>query len=217
MPGVDLVLPDFHLPAGQRLPAWERCVLTHSHEDHVGGLSFLLRELHSHLRVGADPRAWPESHRGGRAPRSDLSSFRYGTGSAARSVRSTWSSFPSPIRSRTASPPPSTPLPGVILHSGDFKIDLTPVDGRATDLAKIGALADGPGIRLLLSDSTNAEEDGHTHSERRVEPRCSKACSPLIRRSESSWPASPATSTACSRSPTPPWPTAGSSPRWAVR
>jgi ribonuclease J len=57
---------------------------------------------------------------------------------------------------------------GVILHSGDFKIDLTPVDGRSTDLAKIGALADGPGIRLLLSDSTNAEEEGHTHSERLV-------------------------------------------------
>ena len=57
---------------------------------------------------------------------------------------------------------------GVILHSGDFKIDLTPVDGRATDLARIGALADGPGMRLLLSDSTNAEEEGHTESERRV-------------------------------------------------
>ena len=57
---------------------------------------------------------------------------------------------------------------GVILHSGDFKIDLTPVDGRSTDLARIGALADGPGIRLLLSDSTNAEEEGHTDSERRV-------------------------------------------------
>ncbi len=54
---------------------------------------------------------------------------------------------------------------GVILHSGDFKIDLTPVDGRLTDLARIGALADGPGIRLLLSDSTNAEEPGFTDSE----------------------------------------------------
>jgi len=57
---------------------------------------------------------------------------------------------------------------GVILHSGDFKIDLTPVDGRATDLARIGAIADGPGIKLLLSDSTNAEEEGHSRSERCV-------------------------------------------------
>ncbi|MGH9077497.1 MAG: ribonuclease J, partial [Acidimicrobiales bacterium] len=59
---------------------------------------------------------------------------------------------------------------GVVLHSGDFKIDLTPVDGRATDLARIGALASGAGIRLLLSDSTNAEEDGHTDSESSVGP-----------------------------------------------
>ena len=57
---------------------------------------------------------------------------------------------------------------GVILHSGDFKIDLTPVDDRVTDLARIGALASGPGIRLLLADSTNAEEPGHTASERSV-------------------------------------------------
>ena len=57
---------------------------------------------------------------------------------------------------------------GVILHTGDFKLDLTPVDGRLTDLARIGAIANGPGIRLLLADSTNAEEAGHTDSERRV-------------------------------------------------
>jgi ribonuclease J len=57
---------------------------------------------------------------------------------------------------------------GVILHSGDFKLDLTPVDGRRTDLARIGAIASGEGVRLLLSDSTNAEEPGHTKSERTV-------------------------------------------------
>ena len=57
---------------------------------------------------------------------------------------------------------------GVVLHSGDFKLDLTPVDGRRTDLARIGALADDPGIRLLLSDSTNAEEPGFTASESTV-------------------------------------------------
>jgi ribonuclease J len=57
---------------------------------------------------------------------------------------------------------------GVILHSGDFKLDLTPVDGRTTDLGRIGALASQEGIRLLLSDSTNAEEAGHTATERSV-------------------------------------------------
>jgi ribonuclease J len=57
---------------------------------------------------------------------------------------------------------------GVVLHSGDFKLDLHPVDGRRTDLSRIGALAAGPGIRLLLSDSTNAEEPGFTQSESSV-------------------------------------------------
>ncbi|MDP9464446.1 MAG: ribonuclease J, partial [Actinomycetota bacterium] len=57
---------------------------------------------------------------------------------------------------------------GVILHSGDFKLDLTPVDGRRTDLARIGSIASNEGIRLLLADSTNAEEHGHSPSETSV-------------------------------------------------
>ena len=57
---------------------------------------------------------------------------------------------------------------GVIVHSGDFKIDLTPVDERRTDLARLGALAAGDGIRLLMLDSTNAEERGSAPSERSV-------------------------------------------------
>ena len=57
---------------------------------------------------------------------------------------------------------------GVIMHSGDWKLDLTPVDGRLTDLARIGAIAKEEGVRLLLSDSTNAEEPGHTASESSV-------------------------------------------------
>ena len=56
----------------------------------------------------------------------------------------------------------------MILHSGDFKIDLTPVDHRRTDLARIGQLAKEPGIRLLMSDSTNAEEAGYAPSETSV-------------------------------------------------
>jgi ribonuclease J len=57
---------------------------------------------------------------------------------------------------------------GVILHSGDFKIDLTPVDGRLTDLGRMGAIAGADGVRLLLSDSTNADEHGHSASETTV-------------------------------------------------
>lgn len=57
---------------------------------------------------------------------------------------------------------------GTIVHSGDFKIDLTPVDGRLTNLSRLGALADGEGIRLLLADSTNADQRGHSRSETEI-------------------------------------------------
>ena len=57
---------------------------------------------------------------------------------------------------------------GIILHSGDWKLDLTPVDGRLTDLPRLGQLTAGKGVRLLMGDSTNAEEQGYAPSERSV-------------------------------------------------
>lgn len=57
---------------------------------------------------------------------------------------------------------------GIILHSSDFKLDLHPIDGRHTDLARIGALASDPGVRLLLADSTNSDQPGHTKSESEI-------------------------------------------------
>jgi ribonuclease J len=57
---------------------------------------------------------------------------------------------------------------GTILHTGDWKLDLTPVDGRLTDLGVMGAIAQNEGVRLLLSDSTNADQCGHSRSERSV-------------------------------------------------
>ncbi len=109
MPGIDLVLPDFTylLDNKERV---EACILTHGHEDHVGGLSFLLRELEMpDLRLAAHPRPGPQPDRGGRPARPHRPSIRSGTASGAGSARSTWSSSRSPIRCPTASPPPSTP------------------------------------------------------------------------------------------------------------
>ena len=57
---------------------------------------------------------------------------------------------------------------GVIMHTGDWKLDLTPVDGRLTDLARMGAIAYDQGVRLLLGDSTNADSHGHSRSEKSV-------------------------------------------------
>jgi hypothetical protein len=101
-----------------------------------------------------------------------------------------------------------------VLHSGDFKIDLTPVDHRRCDLARLGELAKGPGIRLLMSDSTNAEEAGFAPSETSVGTVLNTLFAQQ-RGKRSSPPASPATSTASSRSSPRRSPTDASSPRSA--
>jgi ribonuclease J len=168
MLGIDLVLPDFTWlrEQGDRV---EACVLTHGHEDHVGALSYLLRELSfpiygSELTLGLARNRIEEA---GLLDRTELFAVKDGE-------RRQIGPFDCEFIPVTHSVPHGfatafhTPQ-GVILHTGDFKLDPTPVDGRVTDLARIGALASAPGgIRLLLSDSTNAEEPGYTASERAV-------------------------------------------------
>jgi ribonuclease J len=167
MPGIDLVLPDFTY-LRENADRVEGCIVTHGHEDHCGALSFLLRDLSfpiygSELTIGLARSRIEEAGLLDRATfvpvydgeRREIGPFDVEFIPVTHSV---------PHGFATAFHTPQ----GVILHSGDFKIDLTPVDGRSTDLARIGAIASGPGIRLLLSDSTNAEEDGYTESERKV-------------------------------------------------
>ena len=167
MLGIDLVLPDFSY-LRDNAGRVEGCILTHGHEDHVGAVAFLLRELSfpifgSRLTLGLARNRIEEAGLLGRTelvPVMDGERRRIGP-------------FDCEFIPVTHSVPHGfatafhTPQ-GVILHSGDFKLDLTPVDGRTTDLARIGELSRNPGIRLLLSDSTNAEERGHTLSERSV-------------------------------------------------
>ena len=167
MPGVDLVLPDFSY-LKENADRIEGVVLTHGHEDHVGGLGFLLRDIEtkvfgSALSLGLARSRLEDS---GSAGRSELIPVADGE-------RRRIGPFDVEFIPVTHSVPQGfavalhTPQ-GVVLHTGDFKLDLTPVDGRLTDLARIGSLADTVGIRLLLSDSTNAEEPGFSRSERTV-------------------------------------------------
>jgi ribonuclease J len=167
MLGVDLVLPDFsYLRANADRVVG--CVATHGHEDHVGGLSFLLRELSfpiygSPLTLGLASNRIDEA---GLLDRTELIPVDDGE-------RRQIGPFDVEFIPVTHSVPHGfatafhTPQ-GVILHSGDWKLDLTPVDGRTTDLARIGAIAHEHGIRLLLGDSTNAEEHGYSASESAV-------------------------------------------------
>src|SRR5437763_8084213 len=167
MPGIDLVLPDFTY-LRENADRVDGCILTHGHEDHVGALSFLLRELSfpvysSALTLGLARNRIEEA---GVLDRTELIPVVDGERRqiGAFDVEFIPVTHSVPHGFATAFHTPQ----GVILHSGDFKLDLTPVDGRCTDLARIGAIASEHGIRLLLSDSTNAEEPGYAASERTV-------------------------------------------------
>jgi ribonuclease J len=167
MPGIDLVLPDFSY-LKENADRIVGCVATHGHEDHVGGLAFLLRELSfpifgSALTLGLAKNRIEEA---GLLDHTELVVVQDGE-------RRKIGPFDVEFIPVTHSVPHGfatafhTPQ-GVILHSGDWKLDLTPVDGRLTDLARIGAIAQQDGIRLLLSDSTNADQHGHSRSETSV-------------------------------------------------
>ncbi|HMK62078.1 MAG TPA: ribonuclease J [Acidimicrobiales bacterium] len=167
MPGIDLVLPDLSY-LRDNAERVEAVVLTHGHEDHTGGLAYLLRELSAPI-YGSTLTLGLARHRVEEAGLEDRAQLVEVADGERRQI----GPFDVEFIPVTHSVPHGfatafhTPQ-GVVLHSGDFKIDLTPVDGRLTDLARIGALADQPGIRLLLSDSTNAEEPGFTASETTV-------------------------------------------------
>jgi ribonuclease J len=166
--GVDLILPDFG-PLLDRRNAVRAVVLTHAHEDHVGALPYLMRELdvpeiwgtkltlglvkskldeHGLLRAAELKEADPE-----RGP-VDVGPYR------AEFIRMAHS-IPDAMAVYLETPG------GTILHTGDYKIDHTPVDGFRTDVGKLADLGNR-GIDLVLGDSTNAERPGVTPSESTV-------------------------------------------------
>jgi ribonuclease J len=167
MLGVDLVLPDFTY-LRENADRVDGAIITHGHEDHMGGLSYLLRELSfpiygSALTLGLARNRIEEA---GLLEQTELIAVADGErrriGPCEVEFIPVTHSVPHGFATAFHTPQ------GTILHTGDFKLDLTPVDGRLTDLARIGALAAGDGIKLLLSDSTNADEPGHARSETSV-------------------------------------------------
>jgi ribonuclease J len=164
MLGIDLVLPDFTY-LRENAERVEGAIITHGHEDHMGGLGYLLREMSfpiygSELTLGLARNRIEEA---GLLDRTQLipvfDGERRQIGPCEVEFIPVTHSVPHGFATAFHTPQ------GTILHSGDFKLDLTPVDGRLTDLGRIGALASGDGVRVLLSDSTNAEEPGYARSE----------------------------------------------------
>jgi ribonuclease J len=166
-PGVDLILPDFSY-IRDRLDDIDGLVLTHAHEDHIGAVPYLLRERPDIPIAGsrftiALLRAKLEEHRIKPKTRQVVEGERLDYGPFNCEFLAVNHSIPDAlaVAIRTTA--------GVVLHTGDFKMDQTPLDGRLTDLggfARLGA----EGIDLLLSDSTNAEEPGFVTSEREIGP-----------------------------------------------
>ncbi len=166
-PGVDLILPDFSY-LRPRLGDIEAVVLTHGHEDHIGALPYLLREKADLPLVGSrftlalveaklrEHRIEPYSLTVAEGSRERLGPFDCEFFSVNHSIPDSLA-----LAIRTGA--------GLVLHTGDFKMDQLPLDGRLTDLGAFARLG-AEGIDLLLSDSTNAEVPGFVTPEREIGP-----------------------------------------------
>ena len=163
-PGIDLILPDFEY-LQENAEKVLGVAVTHGHEDHIGALPYLLREMPlkiwgSQLALSLARSRIEEAGLLGRAelvPVEDGDVVKMG-GFSVEFIPVTHSvpdAHALAIQSRV----------GTVVHTGDFKLDLSPVDGRLPDLGRLAQIARTEGIRLLMADSTNAEEEGHSQSE----------------------------------------------------
>ena len=166
MLGVDLVIPDFTYVEKNK-EKLRGIVLTHGHEDHIGGLAYLLKKVNApvygtRLTLGLVEHKLREH--------GILSQCSLNVVQPRQTVKMGCMCVEF-IRVNHSIPDACafavhTPA-GVVIHTGDFKVDYTPIEGGIIDLARFGELGN-KGVLALLSESTNAERPGYTMSERRV-------------------------------------------------
>jgi len=170
MHGIDLVLPDFSylLERRERIDA---IVITHGHEDHLGGLPWVLRELDGAVPVVYGRRLTVAMARSKLAEHkldTKVEQLEPGTvvtaGPFAIELVHVTHSIPD-----AAAVALTTPL-GTVLFSGDYRFDQTPVDGKPADISRLARFGD-EGLLLLCGDSTNADRSGFALSESEVGPR----------------------------------------------
>lgn len=167
MLGVDLIIPDVSYLV-ERADRVRGILITHGHEDHIGALPFVLPQLPTevfaprlaHGMISAKLKERRASRGFTSTPIDPGVPYQFGQHFAARWFR-VCHSIPDAMGIAI-----STPL-GTVIHTGDFKIDHTPVDGRTIDLTALARYGDD-GVLLLLSDSTYAEVPGYTPSEQVV-------------------------------------------------
>ncbi|CAM3173489.1 ribonuclease J [Saccharomonospora xinjiangensis] len=166
-PGVDLILPDFRA-IEDRLDDIEAIVLTHGHEDHIGAVPFLLRmrpdlPVYGSRFTLALLSAKCREHRQRPVLVEVAEGQRHPVGPFELEFFAVNHSIPDALAVALRTPA------GVVLHTGDIKLDQLPLDGRLTDLAGFSRLGD-EGVDLLCIDSTNAEVPGFVTPERDIGP-----------------------------------------------
>ena len=166
MYGVDVVYPDISYLKSNREKI-RGLILTHGHEDHIGGVPYLLKQIAMPIYTTSLTAALVELKLEEQELLYNSQIFIKKPGNVFRLGCFTVEfinvnhSIPDAVALAI-----TTPL-GTIIHTGDFKIDVTPISGTMTDLARFGQLGN-EGVLALLSDSTNVEKPGHSDSERKV-------------------------------------------------
>ncbi|MEY3345291.1 MAG: hypothetical protein RLZZ581_85 [Actinomycetota bacterium] len=166
-PGVDLILPDFSY-IRERLNDVEAVFLTHGHEDHISALGYLLRERENIPVIGsaltlAFSKGKLKEHRISPITIEVREGQKRKVGDFELEFIAVNHSIPDALAVAIKTPA------GLVLHTGDFKMDQLPLDGRTTDLARFAALGES-GVDLFMVDSTNADIPGFTTSEREIMP-----------------------------------------------
>ncbi|MFL6238102.1 MAG: ribonuclease J [Actinomycetes bacterium] len=166
-PGVDLILPDFDY-LRPRLADIDAIVLTHAHEDHIGAVPYLLRERDDIPVIGSRlTLAFLDSKLGEHRINAYTHEVREGDTEQLGPFRCEFlavnHSIPDALGVAIRTPA------GLVLHTGDFKMDQLPLDRRLTDLGGFARLG-SEGVDLLLTDSTNAEVPGFVTPEREIAP-----------------------------------------------
>ncbi len=166
MPGVDLVIPDLTY-LEENASRIRGLLITHGHEDHIGGIPYLLQKLNikvygTRLTIGILRHKLKEHRLPGKPMLFTVEAGDVVTlGSFACEFIHANHSIADACCIAIKTPA------GTIFHTGDFKIDVSPIDGQMMDLTRIGEIGK-EGVLLLLGESTNAERPGHTPSEKKV-------------------------------------------------
>lgn len=165
MPGIDLVVPDITFLAENKDKV-RGFVITHGHEDHIGSLPYVVNEINAPIFGSRMTLALIEGKL------SEFPKIKFKTNTVKPRQVITLGCFKIEFIAVNHSIPGAmalsitTPV-GIVFHTGDFKIDFTPIDGKVIDLPRMAEIG-RKGVQLLLCESTNVERPGYTMSERTV-------------------------------------------------